>query len=135
MQSAKASREQTAQTGIAKNDPKKAAGSSAQKPRFASIGICCALAWAFLINAAGGEAPTAQLSWQVSYFALALAMVAFGFVARRKPAFVDSPVAGYVAAAAGSFGAAALLFSSVSPALDALEYPAAIVCSCVLGWL
>ena len=62
-------------------------------------------------------------------------MVAFGFIARSKPAFVESPMAGYVAAAIGALGAAALLFSSVTPALDALEYPATIVCSCVLGWL
>lgn len=105
------------------------------RQRFASLGICCTLAWAFLINAAGGEAPTGQLSWQVSYFALAVAMVAFGFIARSEPAFVESPLAGYVAAAVGAVGAAALLFSSVTPALDALEYPATIVCSCVLGWL
>ena len=109
--------------------------SASNKPRWTSIGICCTLAWAFLINAAGGEAPTGQLSWQVSYFALALAMVAFGFIARSKPAFVESPMAGYVAAAIGALGAVALLFSSVTPALDALEYPATIVCSCVLGWL
>lgn len=109
--------------------------SAANKPRWTSIGICCTLAWAFLINAAGGEAPTGQLSWQVSYFVLALAMVAFGFIARSKPAFVESPMAGYVAAAIGALGAAALLFSSVTPALDALEYPATIMCSCVLGWL
>lgn len=62
-------------------------------------------------------------------------MVAFGFIARSKPAFVESPMAGYVAAAIGALGAVALLFSSVTPALDALEYPATIVCSCVLGWL
>ena len=31
--------------------------SASDKPRWTSIGICCTLAWAFLINAAGGEAP------------------------------------------------------------------------------
>ena len=134
VQSAKASRARTVQADKSKADQKKA-DSAAAKPRLASIGICCTLAWAFLINAAGGEAPTGQLSWQVSYFALAVAMVAFGFIARSKPAFVESPAAGYVAAVAGAFGAAALLLSSVTPALDALEYPATIVCSCVLGWL
>ena len=138
VQSAKASRARTVQADKSKAGQKKADGAAAKpaaKPRLASIGICCTLAWAFLINAAGGEAPTGQLSWQVSYFALAVAMVAFGFIARSKPAFVESPAAGYVAAVAGAFGAAALLFSSVTPALDALEYPATIVCSCVLGWL
>lgn len=138
VQSAKASRARTVQADKSKAGQKKADSAAAKptaKPRLASIGICCTLAWAFLINAAGGEAPTGQLSWQVSYFALAVAMVAFGFIARSKPAFVESPLAGYVAAAVGAVGAAALLFSSVTPALDALEYPATIVCSCVLGWL
>ena len=138
VQSAKASRARVVQADKSKAGQKKvdsAAAKPAAKPRLASIGICCTLAWAFLINAAGGEAPTGQLSWQVSYFALAVAMVAFGFIARSKPAFVESPAAGYVAAVAGAFGAAALLLSSVTPALDALEYPATIACSCVLGWL
>ena len=138
VQSAKASRARAVQADKSKAGQQKADSAAAKlaaKPRLASIGICCTLAWAFLINAAGGEAPTGQLSWQVSYFALAVAMVAFGFIARSKPAFVESPAAGYVAAVAGAFSAAALLFSSVTPALDALEYPATIVCSCVLGWL
>ena len=114
VQSAKASRARVVQADKSKAGQKKvdsAAAKPAAKPRLASIGICCTLAWAFLINAAGGEAPTGQLSWQVSYFALAVAMVAFGFIARSKPAFVESPAAGYVAAVAGAFGAAALLLA------------------------
>ena len=113
-----------------------AAGKPAgSRPRFASIGICCTLAWAFLINAAAGTAPEGQFSWQASYLVLAVAMVAFGFIARKVPSFVSGPVAGYIAAGLGAAGSAALVFSFATPVLSFLQTPVTIVCSCVLGWL
>ena len=109
--------------------------STAGKPRWASIGICCALAWAFLINAVGGESPAAEFSWQVSYLVLAAAMIAFGAIASKKPAFIESPAIGYLFAAVGAASAAVLLFSFATPVLAFAETPAIIICSCVLGWL
>ncbi len=105
------------------------------RPRFASIGICCTLAWAFLINAAAGSAPEGQFSWQASYLVLAAAMVAFGFIARKTPRFVSGAAAGYVAAALGAAGSAVLVLAFATPVLSFLQTPIAIVCSCVLGWL
>ena len=73
VQSAKASRARAVQTPTSRSaGQKKADGAAAKpaaKPRLASIGICCTLAWAFLINAAGGEASTGQLSWRFSHCA------------------------------------------------------------------
>lgn len=114
------------------------AGGAAKAPgrlRFAAIGICCALAWAFLINGAGSAAPTAQFTWQASYVVLSLAMMAFGLVAEKWPQFIESPAAGYAVAGIGVAGSAALVVSFAEPSLALLQMPASIVCSCVLGWL
>lgn len=105
------------------------------RPRFASVGISCTLAWAFLINAAGGTAPTGQLSWQMSYIVLALAMIAFGLIAHRVPRFVESALAGWLAAALGATASLVLVAASAAPGLAPVQAPAVIVCSCVLGWL
>lgn len=108
---------------------------AAKRTGFASIGICCTLAWAFLINAAGGAAPEGLLSWRVAYFVLAAAIVAFGAIAREAPAFVKSAVAGYVAAVLGAAGSLVLVLSFAMSSLAAAQAPATIVCACVLGWL
>ena len=113
-------------------------GGAAKAPgrlRFAAIGICCALAWAFLINGAGGATPTAQFTWQASYVVLSLAMMAFGLVAGKWPQFIESPAAGHAVAGIGVAGSAALVVSFAEPSLALLQMPASIVCSCVLGWL
>ncbi len=105
------------------------------RPRWASIGICCALAWAFLINAACGAAPAGELSWQASYLVLAAVMVAFGALAHKVPAFLKSAIAGYVVAGLGAAGSLVLVLSVAAPVLAPAQAPAAILCSCVLGWL
>ena len=103
--------------------------------RWVSIGISCTLAWAFLINAAGSAAPEGALSWQASYIVLAAAMVVFGFVAHKAPAFLESAAAGYVAAGLGAAGSVVLVFSFATPVLAFAQVPVTILCSCVLGWL
>ncbi len=107
----------------------------ADLPRFAAIGICCTLAWAFLINAAGGATPEGAFSWQASYIVLAAAMVVFGAIARKVPAFIESATAGYIAAGLGAVASAALTISFVTPVLAFAQTPATVLCSCVLGWL
>lgn len=102
---------------------------------FASVGICCALAWAFLINGASSAAPSAQFTWQASYVVLSLAVMAFGFIAGRWPQFIESPAMGYIVAGLGATGSVALVAAFAEPMLAFLQMPVAIVCSCVLGWL
>ncbi len=102
---------------------------------FAAIGICCPLAWAFLINAAGGTSPEGLVSWQTSYLVMAAAMVAFGAIARKMPEFFKSAIASYVVAALGAAGSLVLLLSFAIPGLAFAHAPAVILCSCVLGWL
>lgn len=116
----------------ANNENGAAAGN---KLGFASLGICCTLAWAFLVNAIGSSAPTAQSSWQISYLVLSAVIIAFGFVGAKKPAFVASFAASCTAAVLGGAGAALLIASFAMPALAPAQTPAAIMCSCVLGWL
>ncbi len=125
-----------AQTAKAKGAKGSAAGGgNAARPRWASVGICCALAWAFLINAACGAAPSGALSWQASYLVLAAVMVAFGVIANKKRAFLESAAVGYVAAGLGAAGSLALVFSAAAPVLAPVQAPATILCSCVLGWM
>lgn len=113
----------------------RAGAQGAGGPRFAAIGICCTLAWAFLINAAGGTTPEGAFSWQTSYIVLAAAMVAFGAIARKAPAFIESAAAGYVAAGLGAVASAVLVMSFATPAFTFAQTPATMLCSCVLGWL
>lgn len=75
------------------------------------------------------------MSWQASYLVLAAAMVAFGAIARKAPAFIGSATAGYVAAGLGAIGSAVLVFSFAAPMLAPIQASATILCSCVLGWL
>lgn len=105
------------------------------KTGFSSIGICCTLAWAFLVNGMGSDAPTMQFSWQASYLVLAAAMIAFGILAGKKPAFLESLAAGCVAAVLGAAGICALALSYALPEFAFAQLAAAVVCSCVLGWL
>ena len=55
-----------------------------------SIGIACTLAWAFLVNAAGGGVPGQQTSWQLSYAVLSVVVVVLGFSASKHPAVLGS---------------------------------------------
>ena len=110
-------------------------GKAACRLNISSIGICCTLAWAFLINAASGATPEGQLSWNISYIILAGAMLAFGYVAHKVPAFLESLASECAFAIVGAISAA-LMFSSLAvPSLAVLHGPAIIVCTCVLGWL
>lgn len=122
-----------AASGATRNNEPPATGRP--RTRWASIGISCTLAWAFLINAAGGAAPEGALSWQASYIVLAAAMVVFGFAAHKAPAFLESAAAGYVAAGLGAVGSTVLVFSFATPVLAFAQAPVTILCSCVLGWL
>ena len=47
-------------------DADRASAQGEGRLRWASIGICCTLAWAFLINAASSATPGGELSWQAS---------------------------------------------------------------------
>lgn len=109
--------------------------SDRKKLGFSSLGICCALSWAFLINAAASGDLAMQLSWQASYLFLAAAAVGFGYVASTKPGFLDSAPAGYVFAAAGSLFSILLLVSYSSAAFSFAQLPATVLCSCTLGWM
>lgn len=122
-----------AQRAVGEADRASAQGTG--KLRWASIGICCTLAWAFLINAASSATPGADVSWQASYLVLAAAMVLFGGIAHKVPAFLESAAAGYIAAGLGAAGSAVLVLSFSTPVLTFAQTPATILCSCVLGWL
>ena len=119
----------------AARDADRASAQGEGRLRWASIGICCTLAWAFLINAASSATPGGELSWQASYLVLAAAMVAFGGIAHKAPAFLESAAAGYIAAGLGVAGSAVLVLSFSAPVLAFAQAPATILCSCVLGWL
>lgn len=106
-----------------------------KRPKLASIGICCTLAWAFLINGASGGVPAQQFTWQVSYVVLAAAMVVFGIVASKFPAFLESAPMGYAVSGAGAVGSAALMLAYATPELAFTQQPLTILCAAVLGWL
>ena len=106
-----------------------------RKLKLPSLGICCTLAWAFLINAAASGDLTMQLSWQASYLFLAAAVVGFGYVASKNSAFLESATAGYVFACAGALASVLLVLSYLCTSLMPFQLPATVACSCILGWM
>lgn len=102
---------------------------------FAYLGIAGPLAWGFLINAASSSSTNAQVSWQVAYLTLSAAMLFGGLIASKKLPFLTHKAVQICVAIIGAISTLLLTVSFEVSGLEAMQMPASILCTCVLGWM
>lgn len=102
---------------------------------FAYVGIAGPLAWGFLVNAAGSSYANTQVSWQVAYLTLSAAMLFGGMFASKRLPFLTGKPAQICLGIIGAVSTLLLTASFEISGLEALQTPASVLCTCVLGWM
>ncbi len=102
---------------------------------FAYVGIAGPLAWGFLVNAASSSNAGMQVSWQVAYLTLSAVMLFGGLFASKKLPFLTNRAVQIGVAVLGVASTLLLTASFEVSGLEALQTPASVLCTCVLGWL